>query len=187
MLFIPCQSEHFWLRYSQFQIWLWRFKVQIMTKVKSDGQIWGLKFNRFLIAFVPFGWDRANSLFDLLIQRHVNNENRSKSNQVIYIWDPFVSQVWKIYEMLFGSYRMQNVSGRRQWCHSNRYKNIKSAPVCRDDLISPYRFALIIHIQHYYGGIGFGKSMEQETANVGYYHLCSHELRKFWITIRLFL
>ena len=28
------QSEHFWLRYSNFHIWPWKFKVKVMAKVK---------------------------------------------------------------------------------------------------------------------------------------------------------
>ena len=32
LLFIPWQSDHFWLRYSKFYIWPWKFKVKVMAK-----------------------------------------------------------------------------------------------------------------------------------------------------------
>ena len=46
LLFVPWQSDHFWLRYNKFHIWPWNFKVKVMAKVKSDGFIWALDFNR---------------------------------------------------------------------------------------------------------------------------------------------
>ena len=48
LLFYSRQSDHFWLRYSKFYIWPWKFKVKVMAKVKPDGHIWGLKFNRYI-------------------------------------------------------------------------------------------------------------------------------------------
>ena len=41
-----------------------------MAMVKSDGHIWGLKFNRYICFLfrgnqIIFGWDIANSIFDL--------------------------------------------------------------------------------------------------------------------------
>ena len=47
-----------------------KFKVKVMAKVKSDGHIWGLKFNRCVcFSFrgnrAIFGWDIANSIFEL--------------------------------------------------------------------------------------------------------------------------
>ena len=41
-------SNHFWLRYSKFHSWPWKFKVKVMAKVKPDGDIWGLKFNLYV-------------------------------------------------------------------------------------------------------------------------------------------
>ena len=38
----------FWLRYSKFYIWPWIFKVKVMIKVKPDGHIWALEFNRYV-------------------------------------------------------------------------------------------------------------------------------------------
>ena len=68
LLFVLWQSDHFWLRYSKFHIWPWKFKVK--AKVKSDGHIWDLEFNRcvrysFRGNRTIFGRDIANSIFDL--------------------------------------------------------------------------------------------------------------------------
>ena len=70
LLFILWQSNHFWLRYSKFHIWPWKFKVKVMAKVKSDGHIWGLEFNRYVCFSCRdnraiFGWDIANLISDL--------------------------------------------------------------------------------------------------------------------------
>ena len=63
LLFVSWQSEHFWLRYS-------KFKVKVMAKVKPNGHIWALEFNRYVcFSFrgnpTIFGWDIANSIFYL--------------------------------------------------------------------------------------------------------------------------
>ena len=69
LLFVLWQSDHFWLRYSEFHIWPWKFEVKVMKEVKSDGHIWGLEFNR-KVCFLSratrtvFGPDIANSIFD---------------------------------------------------------------------------------------------------------------------------
>ena len=83
--FVSRQSDHFWLRYSKFYIWPWKFKVKVMAKVKPDGQIWALKFNRYVcFSFrgnrTIFGWDIANSIFDL-----ENSRSRSwpRSNPMV--------------------------------------------------------------------------------------------------------
>ena len=70
LLFVSWQSDHFWLRYRKFHNWPWKFKVKSMTKVKPDGHIWGLEFNRYVCFSFRgnrsiFGWDIANSIFDL--------------------------------------------------------------------------------------------------------------------------
>ena len=44
---VSWQSDHFWLRYSKFNNWPWKFKVKVMDKVKSDGHIWGPTFSRY--------------------------------------------------------------------------------------------------------------------------------------------
>ena len=85
LLFVSWQSDHFWLRYSKFHIWPWKLKVKVKAKVKSDGYIWGLEFNRCVrFSFrgnrTIFGWDIANSIFDL-----ENSRSRSwpRSNPVV--------------------------------------------------------------------------------------------------------
>ena len=83
--FVSWQSDHFWLRYSKFYISPWKFKVKVMAKVKPDGQIWAIEFNRYVcFSFrgnrTIFGWDIANSIFDL-----ENSRSRSwqRSNQMV--------------------------------------------------------------------------------------------------------
>ena len=68
-----------------------------MAKVKPDGHIWGLEFNRCVcFSFrgnrTIFGWDIANSIFDLKlkIEGQGHDENRPKSNQVIYRSGPTI-------------------------------------------------------------------------------------------------
>ena len=41
-LFISWQADHFWLRYSKFHIWPWKFKVQVMTKVDKNLIRWSI-------------------------------------------------------------------------------------------------------------------------------------------------
>ena len=36
LLFVSWQSDHFWLRYSQFDIWPWKFKVKVTTKIAQN-------------------------------------------------------------------------------------------------------------------------------------------------------
>ena len=68
--FLSWQSDHFWLRYSKFHIWSWKFKVKVMIKVKPIGHIWGLEVNRYVCLLFRgnrtiFGWYIANTIFDL--------------------------------------------------------------------------------------------------------------------------
>ena len=84
LLFVSWQSDHFWLRYSKFHIWPWKFKVKVMAKVKPDGHIWALEFNRYLcFSFrgnrAIFGGDIANSIFDLEKSR---SRSRSRSPKI---------------------------------------------------------------------------------------------------------
>ena len=70
LLFVLWQSDHFWLRYSKFYIWPWKLKVNVMAKVKPNGHIWAVEFNQYVcFSFCGnrtiFGWDIANSIFDL--------------------------------------------------------------------------------------------------------------------------
>ena len=66
-----------------------------MAKVKPDGHIWALEFNRYVcFSFLGnrtiFGWDIANSIFDLENLGQGHNESRPKSNQVIYRSGPTI-------------------------------------------------------------------------------------------------
>ena len=70
LLFVSWQLDHFCLRYRKFYIWPWKFKVKFMAKVKPNGHISALEFNRYVcFSFrgnrTIFGWDIANSIFDL--------------------------------------------------------------------------------------------------------------------------
>ena len=141
LLFNPWQSDHFWLRYSKFHIWPWKFKVKVMAKVKPDGCISALEFNWYVcFSFrgnrTIFGWDIANSIFDLEKSRsrslrkstkiysgnlqvrannHAKNERNPKSCSKVIAWT--------------------RSCGRRRR-RTNWYKNIKSPPVYRGDLIT---------------------------------------------------
>ena len=84
LLFVSWQSDHFRLRYSKFHIWPWKFKVKVMAKVKPDGHIWALEFNWYVcFSFrgnrTIFGWDIANSRFDLEKSR---SRSRRKSTKI---------------------------------------------------------------------------------------------------------
>ena len=84
LLFVSWQSDHFWLRYRKFHIWPWKFKVKVMAKVKLDGHIWALEFNRYVCFlfrgnWTIFGWDIANSIFDLEKSR---SRSRRKSTKI---------------------------------------------------------------------------------------------------------
>ena len=65
-------------------------KVKVMVKVKPIGHIWGLQFNRYVcFSFrgnqTIFGWDIANSIFDI-----ENSRSRSwpRSNLMIITFEP---------------------------------------------------------------------------------------------------
>ena len=63
-----------------------------MAKVKPYGHIWALEFNRYIcFSFrcnrTIFGWDIANSIFDLEKSR---SRSQPKSNQVIYRSGPTI-------------------------------------------------------------------------------------------------
>ena len=84
LLFVSSQSDHYRLRYIKFYIWPWKFKVKVMAKVKPDGHIWALEFNRYVcFSFrgnrTIFGWDIANSIFDLEKSR---SRSRRKSTKI---------------------------------------------------------------------------------------------------------
>ena len=89
--FVSRQSDDFWLRCSKFHIWPWKFKViwpwkfkvKVKVKVKPDGHIWGLEFNRYVCfsfraSRTLFGWDIANSIFDLENSRSRSQRKSTK-------------------------------------------------------------------------------------------------------------
>ena len=85
LLFVSWQSDHLWLRYSKFYIWPWKFKVKVMAKFRPDGHIWALEFNRYVCFSLCgngtiFGWDMANSIFDLEKSR---SRSWSRSNPMV--------------------------------------------------------------------------------------------------------
>ena len=85
LLFVLWQLDHFWLRYSKFHIWPWKFKVKVMAKVITDGHIWALEFNRYVCFLFHgnqtiFGWNTANSIFDLENSRP---KSWSRSNPMV--------------------------------------------------------------------------------------------------------
>ena len=85
LLLVSWQTDHFWLRYSKFYIWPWKFKVKVTAKVKTDDHIWALEFNRYVcFSFrsnrAIFGWDIANSIFDL---ENARSRSWSRSNPMV--------------------------------------------------------------------------------------------------------
>ena len=146
LLLVSWQSDHFWLRYSKFYIWSWKFKVKVMAKVKPYDHIWALEFNRYVcFSFrgnrTIFGWDIANSIFDLENSRSrsprkstkiysgnlqvranncAKNERNPKSCSKVIPWTRICGRGWR-----------RRLRRRR----TNRYKNIKSSPVYWGDLI----------------------------------------------------
>ena len=118
---------------NKLHIWPWKFKVNVTTKVRYDGHISGLEFNRFVCFLFRgnrtiFGWDIANYIIlTLKSQDQGHNENRPKSNQVHYRSGPSIfpkmKEIWKIraYSEVI---EWTKVWDRRR-C-TNRYRNIKS-------------------------------------------------------------
>ena len=63
LLFFSCQPDHFWLRYSKFHIWPWKYKVKVIAKVKPNGHIEALSsIDMFAFPMVTFD---AQSFIDL--------------------------------------------------------------------------------------------------------------------------
>ena len=80
LLFVPWQSDHFWLRYSEFDIWPWKIMVKVMAKVKPDGHMWGLdEFNR-CVCFCSTGTVCRTDV--LQIYREVSNISCNKSQRL---------------------------------------------------------------------------------------------------------
>ena len=76
----PC-----WVVRGQGHIWPWKFKVKVIAKVKLIGHIWGLEFNQHVcFSFrgnrTIFGWDTANSIFDL---KNSRSRSWARSNLMV--------------------------------------------------------------------------------------------------------
>ena len=89
-----------------------------MAKVKPDGHIWALDFNRYVCFSFRgnrtfFGWDIANSIFDLENLGQGHDESRPKSNQVIYRSGPTIvpkmKEIQKVVQKL--SREQESVAG----------------------------------------------------------------------------
>ena len=70
LLFILWQSDHFWLRYSKFHIWPWKSRSRSWSRLNPMVTFEPPEFNRYVcFSFrgnrTIFGWDVANSIFDL--------------------------------------------------------------------------------------------------------------------------
>ena len=133
------------LRYSYFKIWPWKSmvkvmfdlqnsKVKLMVKVKPIGHIWGLEFSRYVcFSFrgnqTIFGWDIANSIFDL-----ENSRSRSgpRSNPMITFEPlsslhmfafcfvairPFLAEIWQILYLTLKNLHQGHGQGQTQWSH----------------------------------------------------------------------
>ena len=136
--FLFVAIDHFWLRYINFYIWPWKLKVNVMAKVKPDGRIWTLEFNRYVcFSFrgnrTIFGWYIANSIFDL----ENLGQGRPKSNQEIYRSGSTIVPKWKKFKKLFKSYGV-NKNLRPAVAAAAAYEPVqkhKVTPVYRGDLI----------------------------------------------------
>ena len=123
-------EPYFWPRYCWFHVWPSKFKVKVMPTVKLDDYIWRPKFNQYACFTFRgnrtiFGWDIANSIFDL---ENWRSRSRRKSNQVIYWSGPTIVPKMKEIQKVVQSLRPAAAAAG--------YKNIKSSPVYRGDLIS---------------------------------------------------
>ena len=81
------QSDHFWVRYSKFHIWPWKFKVKVMAKVKASGHIWGITFKQYVcfyfVAIRPFLAEiKQIPCLTLRIQDQGHNENWPKLTKI---------------------------------------------------------------------------------------------------------
>ena len=109
-------------------------KVKVMVKFKPIGHIWGLEFNRYVCFsfwgnLTIFGWDIANSIFDL-----ENSRSRSwpKSNPMVTFeaWSsiimfafrfvaigPFLAEIWQILYLTLKIQGQGHGQGQTRWSH----------------------------------------------------------------------
>ena len=98
----------------QGRIWLWKFNVKVMAKVKHNGHISGLEVSRYVcFSFrdnrTTLGWGIANSIFDLEIQGQGHSQCRSW-------WSHFRPRVQSIC-VLFVSWQSDHFWLRYSWFH----------------------------------------------------------------------
>ena len=105
LLFVSWQLVQFWLRYSKFHIWPWKFKVKAMAKVKPDGHIWGLEFNRY----VCFSFRGNRAIFGWYIYIYIAWFIQKSANE---IW-------WFFHDLsrTFLSRKVRNYAGKRNEMH----------------------------------------------------------------------
>ena len=101
-----------------------------MAKVKPDGHIWALEFNRYVcFSFrgnrTIFGWDTANSIFDLEKSR---SRSRPKSTKIksgnLHVRANNCAKNERNPKSCSKVIAWTRICGRRR--RTNRYKNIKS-------------------------------------------------------------
>ena len=81
LFFVTRQSDHLFLRYSKSNIWPWKFKDKVMTKVKLHGLIQvSRSIDEFVFRFMSI--DKTNSIFD-------TEKSRSRSYSRSKLWVPF--------------------------------------------------------------------------------------------------
>ena len=69
LFFVSLQLAHyFWYIYSKFNSWPWKFKIMVMIKFITDGQIWGLAPHR-CICFLFCGNQTIFSWYTVHLQR----------------------------------------------------------------------------------------------------------------------
>ena len=124
--FVSWQLNNFWLIYSKIHIWPGNFEVKVIAKVKLDGHIWCLNFNRYF----SFVTGQSDHFVLRCITKSIFENSRSKSllrsnPMVIFQSICFLFVSWqsdhfgtravnhtknnnKITEKLFWSYREQN-------------------------------------------------------------------------------
>ena len=132
----------FWLRYSEFNIWPWKFKIKVITKVKPDGHIWGLEFNWYVCVLFCGNW----TIFWLRYSKFHIWPWKIKVKVKMKIDQNLIScsigqcqqscHKWKKSKELIKSYRM-NKSLRSA---HELVQNIRSPPMYRVDLITNPRW-----------------------------------------------
>ena len=107
LLFVSWQSDHFWLRYSKFYIWPWKFKVNVMAKVILDDHIWALEFNQYVcISFrgnrTIFGWYSKFYIWPWIFKVKVMTKVKSNGHIWALEFNQYVSFSFRGNRTIFG-------------------------------------------------------------------------------------